>query len=209
MRYFKCNESTGEYIPHIWVNDSIPDCLAGQDEQHFFEIRSNYSNVNDSCLEKHMFPCFPGDTRCFPIYKICLYQLYENMGPGYLQTCRNGWHLANCTDHVCHHYSKCRAYYCIPHNYLCNGRQDCPLADDEEGCVNRTCAGLFRCLSTEICLHGENICNDLPECPGGEDELFCELSECPPSCNCLLTAMTCINITSLSQIFTHLVPCPG
>ncbi len=155
MRYIYCSKYNKELIPHVLVNDSIPDCFAGQDEQEFFQFRRNKSMSENMCLDKQMLPCFLGDTRCFPIYKLCHYQIHENMGPGYLKTCRNGLHLANCTNQVCHHHYKCDGYYCIPHNYVCNGRQDCPLGDDEGTCSNRTCIGFFKCHDTTI------ACNQL------------------------------------------------
>ncbi len=51
------------------------------------------------------------------------------------------------------------AYYCIPWKYVCNGRQDCPLGDDEEACTEFHCDGLFKCLKTDVqfCVHYSDI----------------------------------------------------
>ncbi len=148
-----------------------------------------------ACPDRTLLPCFPGDRTCFTISDLCLYKIDHFGGPGYLKTCRNGWHLANCSNHVCHQHFKCQSYYCIPHIYVCNGRQDCPLGNDEKACTNRFCGGLFKCLYTGLCIHQNDICNGVIDCQEGDDEIFCEVSDCLNNCKCLMTTMSCSNTT--------------
>ncbi len=76
---------------------------------------------------------------------------------------------------------------------MCNGRQDCPLGDDEHQCVHRKCTGLFKCKSANTCVHYNEFCDDMVDCPLADDELFCDLPSCPSSCQCLMAALTCFN----------------
>ena len=112
--------------------------------------------------------------------------------------CRNGKHLANCTAAVCPHHYKCINYYCVPFSYTCDGRQDCPLGDDEQYCVNRTCDGLFKCQSSNKCLHFYEVGDGMIDCPDGDDELFTNLPICPSSCNCLMNALSCSEISTVA-----------
>ncbi len=66
----------------------------------------------------------------------------------YLKPCRNGKHLANCSAATCPHHFKCSSSYCIPIRYTYDGKQDCPVGDDEQNCHNRTCQGQFKCKSS-------------------------------------------------------------
>ena len=156
-----------------------------------------YSRIEQNdCTKRTKLPCFPGDRNCFPFYKLCLYELY-NSTPGFLQTCRNGWHLANCSLHVCHQHFKCLSYYCIPYKYVCDGRQDCPLGDDEHRCFQQNCTGLFRCKGTNLCVHYNEFCDNNTDCPNGDDEILCEIPACPPVCTCFMTSLTCVNVSGL------------
>ncbi len=83
------------------------------------------------------------------------------------------------------HHFKCLNYYCVPYRYTCDGKQDCPLGDDEDRCTNRTCVGLFKCMNSGICLHYHDLEDDIVECPEGDDELFKDISPCPLNCSCL------------------------
>ncbi len=84
---------------------------------------------------------------------------------------------------------------------MCNGRQDCPLGDDEEACTEFYCDGLFKCMKTDVqlCVHYSEICDRFVDCPLADDELFCDISNCPLTCQCLMTAIS-LNILTIHGI---------
>ncbi len=193
---FRC--ASTEYISGYLVNDSVPDCFDGRDEISYFYERQFQKIHQDSCADGTDIPCFPGDHRCFPVYKLCLFELYEDLGLGFLKNCRTGRHIENCTDFTCSYHFKCHEYYCVPWSYTCNGRVDCPLADDEKECENRLCKNLFKCRSSTICIHFNGVCDNEIDCLHGDDELICDLPKCLNDCNCLLYAITCDSIDTVS-----------
>ena len=100
-------------------------------------------------------------------------------------------------SHLCHQHFKCLGYYCIPWQYVCNGRNDCPFGDDEARCSLRKCVSLFKCKGREtspICIHQNQMCDNIVHCPDGDDEIFCNLPSCPSECKCIGAAMTCRNM---------------
>ncbi len=200
---FQCKP--GEVIPSFLVNDSIPDCFEGHDENDFFEVRKRHTLHHGTCRDLMMIPCFPGDRRCFPIFKYCLYELHDGLGQGFLQTCRNGRHLENCSSYECSYQFKCHSYYCVPWAYLCDGKSDCPLLNDEEDCSKRNCLHMFRCKQSLVCIHLNDMCNGRTDCVHGEDELLCDLPSCPRSCSCFQYAMSC---SSADFQFSTLVDVP-
>ena len=103
----------------------------------------------------------------------------------FLKACRNGKHLANCSAALCPHHFKCAKYYCVPFRYTCDGKQDCPLGDDERECSNRTCQGLFKCQSSSMCLHYHDVADGKVDCRDWDDELYGILPSCPMECSCL------------------------
>ncbi len=98
---------------------------------------------------------------------------------------------------------KCRNYYCVPFKYTCDGKNDCPMGDDEQSCVNRTCPGLFKCQNSIRCLHYQNVEDGIKDCQNGDDEIFKGLSACPVSCLCLMSAVTCMDISTNSWKDDH------
>ncbi len=104
---------------------------------------------------------------------------------------------------------KCPTSYCIPYGYACDGKRDCPFANDEHECnQRRDCLGLFSCSNSTTCLHMKDICDGFNDCPSHEDELLCELMHCscPEHCYCLNYAMVCkeacLNFNH-STVFPH------
>ncbi len=100
--------------------------------------------------------------------------------------------LANCNGAICPDHHKCANYYCVPMRYTCDGKQDCPMGDDEHGCFNRSCTGLFRCRNSNICLQSIDVENGKIDCIEGDDELFDGISVCPTNCSCLMNSYSCI-----------------
>ena len=94
------------------------------------------------------------------------------------------------------HTLKCPKFYCIPWNYVCDGKWDCPLGEDEvtnDICYkDGFCKGLYKCLNSKLCISPGNICDNFSECPYNDDELFCDLMfvYCPLKCTCLLYGIT-------------------
>ncbi len=71
------------------------------------------------------------------------------------------------------------------------------MGDDEHGCLNRICLGLFKCINSDMCLHYHSVEDGVIHCKEGDDEVFADLPPCPRNCMCLMDAVTCIN-TSVS-----------
>ena len=84
--------------------------------------------------------------------------------------------------------------YCLPVHLLCNGVQDCPGRQDEEGCSARRCPGYYRCRASAVCLHPRQVCDGVFQCPRHDDELLCgggEAASCPEGCVCHGHAFLC------------------
>ena len=187
-KLFSCGKN--EVIPYYLTNDSIPDCFDGDDES----LDSNQLFSSNLCNDITNLPCFPGDTTNFPLHSLCIYEIHEQLGPGFLKFCRNGKHLANCTHFVCPHHFKCQDYYCIPLKYTCDNKTDCPFGDDEKECIERSCTGLFHCSNSSTCLHFHDVGDGIIDCQHGDDELYRDLSACPFGCTCLMDALTLIRL---------------
>ena len=67
---------------------------------------------------------------------------------------------------------------------------DCPGKEDEEECS--TCPGMYRCLSSQLCLLDIHLCDGVGHCPQKDDELLCNRT-CPDNCTCHGLAFTCID----------------
>ncbi|KAK7107085.1 hypothetical protein V1264_015062 [Littorina saxatilis] len=89
--------------------------------------------------------------------------------------------------------------YCMPVFVRCNGVNDCPGHEDEEGCSTYTCPGFYRCRNSRICLHADHVCDGLYHCPLQDDEQYCHI-HCPPGCTCLGFASTCPRAFPVHQV---------
>ena len=96
----------------------------------------------------------------------------------HLVPCRNCGHIQNCKSLQCNMMFKCRYSYCIPWNYVCDGKWDCPEGNNELknlvcGKV-LTCIHMYKCKGIpNMCIHIGNICDHKKDCPSGDDKLFC------------------------------------
>ncbi len=177
-------------------NDLMIDCLAdGADESYLLDFVAGALYFCDS---DNQLPCREGHPRCYNISQICQYQLNS---AGLLVPCRAGEHMEECSEFECNMMFKCPDFYCIPWKLVCNGKWDCPFGDDElihYHCQqNRECVLMYRCKSTQICVHLGTVCDTHFDCPLREDESLCSLSDtkCPLFCECLTYAIYCESVT--------------
>ena len=150
-------------------------------------------NPND----KHI-PCGNESVTFFEVSDICTYVLndLEKLVP-----CKNGDHLQTCTDFECNMKFKCPMFYCIPWNYVCDGKWDCPHGYDQitqSFCLEgQHCTNMFKCRNSVICIHLRDMCDGKDSCPLGDDEQLCLLNEapCPKRCFCLTFVVKCRSLT--------------
>ncbi len=135
--------------------------------------------------------CQTGD-QSFNISDLCIHKLNKqnNSCP-----CIDGTHLASCKEFECNMMFKCPNYFCIPWQYVCDKKWDCPAGTDELHCGEYYCVNMFKCNSVKMmCIHLGQVCNGIEDCPEGEDEILCDLKglQCPSTnCDCLLVAIIC------------------
>ena len=95
-------------------NESIvnfyTDCTAAEIE----EMSHNFIN---SCQNRDHMQCTYGCAKCFPVHKICVFELDQQ---GNLMHCLSGSHLKNCTKMDCNNMFKCTESYCIPYRFVNN-----------------------------------------------------------------------------------------
>ena len=110
-------------------------------------------NTND----KHI-PCGDENDTLYTVSEICRYVLNDSHK---LIPCENGDHLQICTKFECNMMFKCPMFYCIPWNYVCDGKWDCPRGYDEiidslcsEG---KHCSNMFKCRNSVICIHLRDV----------------------------------------------------
>ena len=174
-------------LPTILLNDLVQDCNETAEDEFLF-------TEGAVCLDKYQIPCREGHPQCFNISEICTYRLNYL---GHLLPCRTGEHLENCVDFDCSKMFKCSGFYCIPYEYVCDGKWDCPYGVDESkdnNCsLNRNCTYLFKCRISIICIHVSSICDGIKNCPLGDDEKLCSLhdAKCPQICSCFTYTIKC------------------
>ncbi len=188
----------------FFQNDLVVDCSPSE-EQNLIEL---LSGIPAHCETPSQLPCQEGHTKCFNVSNICMYMfnMYNHLHP-----CRNGGHLENCYDFQCVRSFKCTTSYCIPWTYVCDGKVDCPTADDENVfnmCqkVKRKCTGKYKCSRTSQCILLVSLCDGLPDCPIKDDEFLCQLKHlsCPTDCNCLALAIKCTKHKGLLKAYPFL-----
>ena len=183
--------SSGYFIDIMLVDDLVPDCEGGDDEEKLFNLLR--SGKIYTCPKPDQIPCRKGHSRCFNVNDICIYKLnkYKHIVP-----CRTGEHMEECKTFECNKKFKCPDYYCIPFAYHCDGKWDCPDGVDESvtNCVKwRMCKNLFHCRNSQICTHIDDVCDSVPDCPLKDDEMHCQNIEvnCPRECLCHVFSIQC------------------
>ena len=200
---FVCDN--GNYISSSFVNDLVPDCGPNaEDEFHLLTLLNASFSGTQTCSSESEIPCLKGHSKCFNISQICVYSVNKY---GHLIPCRTGGHLENCKAFECNKMYKCLSHYCIPWNYVCDGKWDCPSGTDElNRCgFRRKCSWMYKCKNSEICVHLSSTCDSLYDCPYGDDEIYCGCTDlhCPSNCKCLLVTLLCrdTNITNEFLLF--------
>ena len=92
--------------------------------------------------------------------------------------------------------------YCLPVFMRCNHVNDCPRHEDEEDCHSNRCPGLYRCRSSDVCVHPLHLCDEMFQCPQRDDEMVCRV-QCPSQCTCLGLAFFCtapFNVSHHTQL---------
>lgn len=182
--------------------------LVGQNSNQLMMLESNRLTAvsNSSTLiqqfswaKQNLFRCRSGNLidnnlRC----------LYEFDRYGFQIGCRDVTHLIGCEDFECpqRDYVKCSNSYCIPWRYICDGKWDCIMGDDEVGCARYVCPGQYKCLNQSSCILLHQLCDGHRQCPMGDDEWFCDL-QCPQNCDCIGQSVNCqsANLTFLPSNF--------
>ena len=161
---------SGISIPFSFVDILKPDCPSTfEDELQYYNLSTNHYHPKSPCNNSYKIPCIPGHGYCFPLSKLCIYELKQNSS--HLKYCRNGVHLYNCTNFQCPGYFKCPLSYCVPFGLVCNNNWDCPGGHDEHDCATHFCSHL--CKNQDKCLHLSKVCDKSEDCTYGDDELSC------------------------------------
>ena len=138
---------SGECIPLTSVNDLFPDCPGGQAEDEQLFLRMVYLGEHFECLDRSHHPCVAGLPVCFPLGKLCVFDLDEEQN---ILWCRNGAHVSDCTYINCTNSYKCPQSYCIPFHRVCNSKPDCIHGEDEQMCDHYICKGLLVSQQTQV-----------------------------------------------------------
>ncbi len=174
------------------LDDLIPDCKSAEDEVLYKEVL--LAGQHYPCETPGMLHCVEGHPRCYNWSSICLYTLDKN---NRLVPCHTGSHIQSCEKFDCNSNFKCPSSFCIPWEYTCDGKLDCPEGHDEVEKLHcrksRICVNLFKCKRSQICLHYFSICDGEYNCPFLDDEYMCALQhfKCPHHCSCLYFAILC------------------
>ncbi len=81
------------------------------------EIKQFQENTMPSptgCLRLGEIQCTPGCAACFPVFRLCVFELDFN---GKSMHCPSGAHLKHCDQYECNNMLKCHQSYCVPVRY--------------------------------------------------------------------------------------------
>ena len=199
---------SGKHIHTALVDDLVEDCMfEGDDEKLLKSMMQKF--VFHKCEHQYQVPCREGHSQCFNVSAICQYRLNSL---GYLVPCRTGEHVQDCKNFAFNQMFKCVDFYCIPWDYVCDGKWNCPEGADEDAMhkcgSHRICFDLFCCRKSQICIHLKTICDGVIQCPHSDDEELCDLKNafCPEHCKCVTYAVYCFKKLIHSQFANNFLP---
>ncbi|XP_034252136.1 vitellogenin receptor [Thrips palmi] len=82
---------------------------------------------------------------------------------------------------------------CIPKSSRCNGKQECPSGEDEQGCKPTCHYGQFACDNGQ-CIDESLKCDSNYDCTDKSDELNCHMVECDPDTQFTCESGQCISL---------------
>ncbi len=180
---------------HERTNNSRTGHSTEESDPNLFQQVLQWTNEkNSECAAPNQVPCLmAASSICYNFSDICVYKLN---GKNQLTPCQDGGNLENCGVFECNTLFKCHLSYCVVWSFVCDGKLDCPWADDESMCRDKArCQHLYKCKSQRdspsTCIHLTKICDGQFDCVLNDDEVLCELKACPHGCRCLLYATTC------------------
>ncbi len=200
--------ANGQQIPGDLVNDMIADCGSNAEDESQL-LSALLSTEVKQCSQHTQIPCRKFLAVCYNISQICSYRLneYDRIIP-----CSTGEHLQNCAKFECNMLHKCMKFYCVPWEYVCDGKWDCPDGTDEFNntwCLEHLkCKNFFKCRDSQVCLHLGEVCDRDADCPLGDDEHLCFLHSvsCPSNCRCLTYVLRCHDIQNKQLVVPSKVP---
>ena len=194
-----------ECIPLIWHCNTFADCSDGSDEINCTSYNLHRTIVHSSNIEmSRLIQCGDINPEYIHASSICIL-MYDHYGV--MTGCANGWHLENCSPSQCIGFFKCKHSYCIPINYICDGKNDCAEREDEIACEKFVCPGLYRCKATTTCISQSSVCDGTSDCPDKDDEDNCYTYLCPEHCICNNYLIRCVegSLVSIPSIMTNQV----
>ena len=206
---FQCDR-VAQTVPYTLVCNGLPDCLDRSDEtfcRHlpclYYEHRCDNGQCVDVRLRSNIrcdrvTDCYDGsDEAVCPVDNSRGYSTVTVSPPARIDHTHDYFPAATPLEspHTCpqSHFSCPGAFgYCLPIYVRCNSYYDCPNHEDEMGCENYMCPGLYRCRGSIVCLHITHLCDGVVQCQDQDDEVLCEFS-CPHNCLCQGLSFLCPN----------------
>ena len=192
-KLFQSKNHNGNIQKHLINGLLLDGSYNFGNEIEYWQLFGKIDYEHTNCTSKLELPCSPGQRHCFSFSKLCVYEVeYQTSS---LKYCRNGAHLHSCDFFQCSDHFKCPNYYCIPYDYICDGKWDCPGGNDEVLCKLLSCSQLFKCKNQTKCLSLSKVCDKRPDCFHGEDEHSCwsifQNEVCPQKCTCIALSVVC------------------
>ncbi len=177
-------------IDPLQMDDLVVDCYpSGEDEPVLDALITQ--NMKHHCADPNQIPCLFGHSKCFNVSLICTFRTNKD---GHILPCNNAAHLRNCRNFQCNMMFKCYENYCVPWEYVCDAKWDCPAGKDEvKSCpIAEECRGGFKCRNIRsVCIHLGQLCDGTQNCPHGDDKHLCDLHDvqCPGGCQCCIYSL--------------------
>ena len=205
---FQCDR-VAQTVPYTLVCNGLPDCLDRSDEtfcRHLPCLHYEHRCDNGQCVDVRLrsyircdkvTDCYDGSDEA--VCKVDNSRVYPVTvsPPARIDHTHDYYPTATplVSPHTCpqSHFSCPGDFgYCLPIYVRCNSYYDCPNHEDEMGCENYMCPGLYRCRGSIVCLHITHLCDGVVQCQDQDDEVLCEFS-CPQNCLCQGLSFLCPN----------------